>query len=146
MELLLSLSEKLRVNKCYTYTRIAEIAYQNSGPGMWDFCTQICDKAIKEGCQEVVPLCVKLLKNPDFPNTNFKETLFHFAIQHVPTSQIDELLDVYHNLPSYVDSRKRKFEDVGPGKGGETCLKIQRIVSYNEIIGESLLEFYSVSR
>jgi hypothetical protein len=79
---------------------------------------------------------VKLLKNPDFLDMDFKETLFHFAIKHVPASQIDELLDVYHRLPGYVDSRKRKHEESGLDQEGVTCLKIQRIASYNEVIGE----------
>ena len=83
-----------------------------------------------------MPLCVKLLKNPDFPDANFKETLFHFAIKHVPTSQIDELLDMYHRLPGYVDSKKRKAEEVGIGQEGVTCTKLQRITSYNEVMGE----------
>ena len=83
-----------------------------------------------------MPLCLKLLKNPDFPDTEFKETLFHFAIKHVPTCQIDELLDVYHKLPGYVESKKRKLEEVGLGQEGISCLKVQRITSYNEVIGE----------
>ena len=45
----MSLSEKLGVSKCYTYTRIGELAYQNCGTGSWNYCTQICSKAINAG-------------------------------------------------------------------------------------------------
>ena len=48
--LLIGLSEKMNVSKSYTYSRIAEIAYQNSN---LSYCQQICFKAIALGLSQI---------------------------------------------------------------------------------------------
>ena len=42
----MELSEKLLVERSFTYTRIAELAYQNSN---FSYCKRICTKAIEAG-------------------------------------------------------------------------------------------------
>ena len=86
------------------------------------------------GCGSVVPVCVRLLKNADFTDIPFKEKLFHFAIKHVPVDQIDGLLDIYHQLPTYLDARKRKLTTADLGEAGATNLKILKIASSHEIM------------
>ena len=81
---------------------------------------------------DIVPVCVKLLKKGDYKDQESKCKLFNFAIKHVPADEVDGLLHVYHKLPLYIEDRKRKHLDKDAG----TCLKIQRIASQHEILGE----------